>query len=83
MSLSACLGWDYVSWFQLSHLESKQAKATNMSTFFLTRGYVKPKQGLVKFAVRLKGKNVEVRIATSLKNVKERNEEADGMSDIQ
>ena len=59
-------------------------KATNLSTFFFNnRGYVKPKQGLVKFAVRLKGKNVEVRIATSLKNVKERNEEADGMSDIQ
>ena len=37
----------------------------------------------MKFAVRLKGKNVEVRIATSLKNVKEGNEEADGMSDIQ
>lgn len=46
------------------------------------RGYVKPKQGLVKFAVRLRGKNVEVRIATSMKNVNKGDEEADGMTDI-
>mmetsp|Transcript_28359 Transcript_28359/g.52315 ORF Transcript_28359/g.52315 Transcript_28359/m.52315 type:complete len:314 (-) Transcript_28359:60-1001(-) len=42
-------------------------------------GYVKPKSGLVKFAVRLKGKNVEVRIATSLANVGKGEEEADGI----
>jgi hypothetical protein len=38
---------------------------------------------LVKFAVRLKGKNVEVRIATSMKNVDKGDEEANGMTDIQ
>ena len=47
------------------------------------RGYVKPKQGLVKFAVRLRGKNVEVRIATSMKNVDKGIEEASGMTDIE
>jgi len=46
------------------------------------RGYVKPKTSLVKFAVRLRGKNVEVRIATSLKSVGIGKEEADGMKDI-
>lgn len=45
-------------------------------------GYVKPKTSLVKFAVRLRGKNVEVRIATSLKSVGIGKEEADGMKDI-
>jgi len=45
-------------------------------------GYVKPKSGLVKFAVRLKGKNVEVRVATSLKNVEGKNEGAEGMRNI-
>ena len=32
-------------------------------------GYMKPKQGLVKFAVRLRGKNVEVRVSTSVDRV--------------
>ncbi|EJK62446.1 hypothetical protein THAOC_16945 [Thalassiosira oceanica] len=32
-------------------------------------GYVKPKQSLVKFAVRLRGKNVEVRVSTSVDRV--------------
>jgi hypothetical protein len=36
----------------------------------------------VKFAVRLKGKNVEVRVATSLKNVEGKNEGAEGMRNI-
>ena len=36
----------------------------------------------MKFAVRLRGKNVEVRIATSMKNVNKGDEEADGMTDI-
>eukprot|EP00804_Cyclotella_cryptica_P008758 CCRYP_018474-RA/>CCRYP_018474-RA protein AED:0.06 eAED:0.06 QI:341/0.5/0.66/1/0.5/0.33/3/673/279 len=45
-------------------------------------GYVKPKRGLVKFAVRLRGKNVEVRIATPMKNVSAGSERADGMKDI-
>ena len=46
-------------------------------------GFTKPKNKLVKFAVRLKGKNVEVRIATSVKNVERRQEQAEGMSNIQ
>jgi hypothetical protein len=37
----------------------------------------------VKFAVRLRGKNVEVRIATSMKNVNKGDEEADGMTGIE
>lgn len=37
----------------------------------------------MKFAVRLRGKNVEVRIATSMKNVNKGDEEADGMTDIE
>lgn len=45
-------------------------------------GFTKPKSKLVKFAVRLKGKNVEVRIATSVKNVRNKVEQAEGMSDI-
>ena len=45
-------------------------------------GYVKPKQDLVKFAVRLRGKNVEVRVATSVKNVAEGQEEALGLKEI-
>jgi len=45
-------------------------------------GYVKPKSSLVKFAVRLRGKNVEVRIATSLSNVGKGKEEADGIQGI-
>lgn len=45
-------------------------------------GYVKPKQDLVKFAVRLKGKNVEVRIATSVKDVSKGKEQADGLKGI-
>lgn len=51
--------------------------------YCINRGYVKPKQGLVKFAVRLKGKNVEVRIATSMKNVNKGDEGASGMTDIE
>lgn len=51
--------------------------------YSINRGYVKPKQGLVKFAVRLKGKNVEVRIATSMKNVNKGDEGASGMTDIE
>lgn len=46
-------------------------------------GFTKPKNKLVKFAVRLKGKNVEVRIATSVKNVRNREERAEGMSNIE
>ncbi|KAL7527117.1 hypothetical protein ACHAXR_001817 [Thalassiosira sp. AJA248-18] len=45
-------------------------------------GYVKPKTDLVKFAVRLKGKNVEVRIATSVRSVGQGKEEADGIRGI-
>ncbi|KAL3827527.1 hypothetical protein ACHAXA_002024 [Cyclostephanos tholiformis] len=45
-------------------------------------GFMKPKSGLVKFAVRLRGKNVEVRIATSVKNVGEGDEQAKGMRGI-
>ena len=45
-------------------------------------GYVKPKTNLVKFACRLRGKNVEVRIATSVKNVGEGEEQAAGLTDI-
>lgn len=47
------------------------------------RGYLKPKSGLVKFAVRLKGKNVEVRIATSLKKVGKGDEQALGIRGIE
>ena len=43
---------------------------------------MKPRKGLVKFAVRLRGKNVEVRITTPLKNVSAGSEKADGMKDI-
>lgn len=46
-------------------------------------GFTKPKSKLVKFAVRLKGKNVEVRIATSVRNVHNKEEQAEGMSNIQ
>lgn len=42
-------------------------------------GYVKPKTDLVKFAVRLRGKNVEVRIATSVEDVGKGDEKADGI----
>ena len=45
-------------------------------------GFSKPKQDLVKFAVRLRGKNVEVRVATSVKNVAEGQEEALGLKGI-
>mmetsp|Transcript_987 Transcript_987/g.2176 ORF Transcript_987/g.2176 Transcript_987/m.2176 type:complete len:310 (+) Transcript_987:209-1138(+) len=45
-------------------------------------GYMKPKSGLVKFAVRLRGKNVEVRIATSVANVGKGKEGADGVKGI-
>lgn len=45
-------------------------------------GYVKPKSSLVKFAVRLRGKNVEVRVTTSLSNVGKGEEEADGIQGI-
>lgn len=45
-------------------------------------GAMKPKSSLVKFAVRLRGKNVEVRIATSLTNVGKGKEEADGIIGI-
>lgn len=45
-------------------------------------GFVKPKTSLVKFAVRLRGKNVEVRIATSLTSVGKGKEEADGIKGI-
>ena len=40
---------------------------------------MKPKTDLVKFAVRLRGKNVEVRIATSVKDVGKGDEKAEGM----
>ncbi len=43
---------------------------------------MKPRSSLVKFAVRLRGKNVEVRIATSVKNVGEGMEQANGMQGI-
>ena len=43
---------------------------------------MKPKTDLVKFAVRLRGKNVEVRIATSVKNVGKGDEKADGVRGI-
>lgn len=43
-------------------------------------GYMKPQSTLVKFAVRLRGKNVEVRIATSLTNVGKGKEEALGIT---
>ncbi|KAL9181360.1 hypothetical protein ACHAXT_010165 [Thalassiosira profunda] len=45
-------------------------------------GYMKPKTDLVKFAVRLRGKNVEVRIATSVKDVGKGDEKAEGMRGI-
>lgn len=45
-------------------------------------GYVKPKTSLVKFAVRLRGKNVEVRIATSVSDVGKGMEGADGVKGI-
>jgi nitrite reductase/ring-hydroxylating ferredoxin subunit len=45
-------------------------------------GSMKPKSNLVKFAVRLRRKNVEVRIATSLTNVGKGKEEADGITGI-
>ena len=51
-------------------------------TYDLSRGYVKPKSSLVKFAVRLRGKNVEVRIATPMKNVGKGEEGADGLTNI-
>lgn len=50
--------------------------------YLLNRGYMKPKTSLVKFAVRLRGKNVEVRIATSVKDVGKGNEKADGIKGI-
>mmetsp|Transcript_29381 Transcript_29381/g.60954 ORF Transcript_29381/g.60954 Transcript_29381/m.60954 type:complete len:287 (+) Transcript_29381:191-1051(+) len=45
-------------------------------------GYVKPKSNLVKFAVRLRGKNVEVRIVTPLENVGKGDEGAKGLTNI-
>jgi len=45
-------------------------------------GYVKPKSSLVKFAVRLRGKNVEVRVATSVSDVGKGVEKADGVKGI-
>jgi nitrite reductase/ring-hydroxylating ferredoxin subunit len=45
-------------------------------------GFMKPKSSLVKFAVRLRGKNVEVRIATSVKNVGKGDEQANGVQGI-
>jgi len=45
-------------------------------------GLTTPKTDLVKFAVRLKGKNVEVRIATSVFNVGKGDEQADGIKGI-
>lgn len=46
------------------------------------QGYVKPKSGLVKFAVRLRGKNVEVRIASSVDNVLKGDVDAKGLTNI-
>lgn len=45
-------------------------------------GLTKPKTDLLKFAVRLRGKNVEVRIATSVTNVGKGDERAEGMKGI-
>lgn len=45
-------------------------------------GYMKPKQDLIKFAVRLRGKNVEVRIGTTISSIKEGIEKADGLKGI-
>ena len=66
---------------QLQHLSIRTNKVQIYNTAFC-RGYVKPKNGLVKFAVRLRGKNVEVRVATSIKNVGKGKEEATGMTGI-
>lgn len=45
-------------------------------------GFMKPKSSLVKFAVRLRGKNVEIRIATSVNNVGDGDEQANGIQRI-
>lgn len=42
-------------------------------------GLAKKENGLVKFAVRLRGKNVEVRIATPVENVNNKDEDARGV----
>ena len=61
-------------------LTNINATHTYLQLFY--RGFMKPKSSLVKFAVRLRGKNVEVRIATSVKNVGEGMEQANGMQGI-
>ena len=45
-------------------------------------GYMKPKQDLIKFAVRLRGKNVEVRIGTTISSIEKGIEEANGLKGI-
>ena len=45
-------------------------------------GYMKPKQDLIKFAVRLRGKNVEVRIGTTISSIERGMENASGLKGI-
>lgn len=45
-------------------------------------GYMKAKQDLIKFAVRLRGKNVEVRIGTTISSIEKGIEEANGLKGI-
>lgn len=45
-------------------------------------GYMKPKQDLIKFAVRLRGKNVEVRIGTTISSIEKGMENASGLKGI-
>ena len=66
----------------VSPRELTNINATHTHLQLLYRGFMKPKNSLVKFAVRLRGKNVEVRIATSVKNVGEGMEQANGMQGI-
>lgn len=85
VSISTCAGWNNVSVANITIVNDCQVflqpiKMMSQTSYF--RGYVKPRKGLVKFAVRLRGKNVEVRITTSLKNVNAGTEAADGMKDI-
>lgn len=56
--------------------------AENVYVLLFLRGYMKPKTGLVKFAVRLRGKNVEIRIATSVAKIGKGEEKAEGVKDI-
>jgi hypothetical protein len=66
----------------VSPRELSTINTTHTYLQFLFRGFMKPKSNLVKFAVRLRGKNVEVRVATSVKNVGEGDEQENGLRGI-